>query len=124
MLNKSILNVKGMHCASCVLTVEKAIKKVKNVKTANVNLATEKATIEHDGNLDFNLVKKEVQKSGYDVMLPTQKFEHHDHTAMLKEKEIKDLKNKFFLGAILSVLILIGTYQDYLGLDFISKQSH
>jgi len=123
MLNKSILNVKGMHCASCVLTVEKAIKKVKNVKTANVNLATEKATIEHDGNLDFNLIKKEVQKSGYDVMLQTEKFEHHDHAAMLKEKEIKDLKNKFFLGAILSVLILIGTYQDYLGLDFISKQS-
>nr|MBI4156606.1 copper-translocating P-type ATPase [Candidatus Woesearchaeota archaeon] len=123
MLNKSILNVKGMHCASCVLTVEKAIKKVKNVKTANVNLATEKATIEHEENLDFNLVKKEVQKSGYDVMLQTEKFEHHDHAAMLKEKEIKDLKNKFFLGAILSVFILIGTYQDYVGLDFISKQS-
>jgi len=43
MQNKLELNVRGMHCASCVLKVEKAIKKVSNVKEANVNLATERA---------------------------------------------------------------------------------
>jgi len=51
-------------------------------------------------------------------------MEGHDHAAMLKEKEIKDLKNKFILGAILSVLILLGTYQEFLSfLSFIPRNS-
>ena len=47
MPNKIDLDVKGMHCASCVLKVEKAIKKIPGIKSANVNLATEKATVEY-----------------------------------------------------------------------------
>lgn len=126
MQNKLELNVKGMHCASCVLKVEKAIKKVSNVKGANVNLATEKATINYEGNIDLNKVKKEVQKTGYDVELPSEMhgMNEHDHAAMLKEKEIKDLKNKFILSAVLSILILIGTYQEFISfLSFISRNS-
>src|SRR3990167_1635762 len=79
MQNKLELDVRGMHCASCVLKVEKAIKKVPNVLNANVNLATEKATVSYQGDLD--------------------------------------LKKRFFISAILSVLILIGTYQDFLGIN-------
>ncbi|AJF62788.1 MAG: Cu(2+)-binding/translocating P-type ATPase [archaeon GW2011_AR20] len=131
MQNKLELNVRGMHCASCVLKVEKAIKKVSNVKEANVNLATERATVNYEGDLDLNQVKKEVQKTGYDIELPEKHemqgmhgMEGHDHAAMLKEKEIKDLKNKFILGAILSVLILLGTYQEFLSfLSFIPRNS-
>ncbi len=115
MQNKLELNVKGMHCASCVLKVERAIKKIPNVKEANVNLASEKAFVNYEGNLDLNKVQKEVQKVGYDIELPSKEsheMQGHDHTAMLKEQEIKDLKNKLILSAILSILILIGTYQD------------
>ena len=139
MQNKLDLHVKGMHCASCVLKVEKAIKKVQNVKEANVNLATEKATVNYEGNLDLNQIKKEVQKVGYDIELPNEKYNHkmqgmqghdmygmegHDHAAMVKEQEIKELKNKFIIGAILSVFILLGTYQEFLPfLSFIPRNS-
>ena len=134
MQNKIQLNVKGMHCASCVLKVEKAIKKVQNVKEANVNLATEKATVNYEGGIDLNQIKKEVQKTGYDIELPEKDkmqdmqghdmygMEGHDHAAMLKEQEIKDLKNKFILGAVLSILILLGTYYEFLGIN-ISRSS-
>ncbi len=122
MQNKLELNVKGMHCASCVLKVEKAIKKIQNVKEANVNLATEKASVSYEGNLDLNQVRKEVQKIGYDIEAMENgghgmDMPGHDHSAMLKQEEIKDLKNKFILSAILSILILIGTYQEFLGLN-------
>jgi len=122
MQNKIDLNIKGMHCASCVLKVEKAIKKVENVKEANVNLATEKASIGYEGSLDLKQVQKEVQKVGYDIDVPKdmkgmEHMEGHDHAAMLKEQEIKSLRNKFILGAVLSVLILIGTYHEFLGID-------
>src|SRR3989344_9478921 len=47
---KSIsLQISGMHCASCALTIEKAVKKVKGVESASVNFASEKAFVEYDG---------------------------------------------------------------------------
>ena len=39
------LAVGGMHCASCVLRVEDALKKVPGVRSARVNLATERASV-------------------------------------------------------------------------------
>ncbi len=114
MPNKTELDIKGMHCASCVLTVEKAIKKVQNVKSVNVNLATEKATVEHEGKLNIERVKKEVQASGYDILQPGMHEAGHDHAVMMKENELKDLKNKFILSAVLSSFILLGTYQDFI----------
>src|SRR3989344_6232340 len=104
MQNKLELKVKGMHCASCVLKVENAIKKFSNVNEANVNLATEKASINYEGKLDLEKLRKEVQKHGYDLELYGE--EGHNHMAMLKAKEINDLKNKFILSSILSVFIL------------------
>ncbi len=37
-----------MHCASCVLVIENSLKKVDGVSKANVNLATEKATVDYE----------------------------------------------------------------------------
>ncbi len=124
MSNKMHLDVKGMHCASCVLKVEKAIKKVHGVKSANVNLATEQAAIEYEGKIDVNKIRESVRKVGYDIITPNrmeQGMQGHDHAAMLKVDEIKDLKKRLILGIILSALILIGTYQDFVGLGFVPK---
>ena len=40
--------VTGMTCASCSTRVEKALKKVAGVEAAQVNLATEQATVSFD----------------------------------------------------------------------------
>lgn len=50
------LPVQGMHCASCVNTIERALKKVDGVQTAN--LAAERATVTFDSTLAmaFSLV--------------------------------------------------------------------
>ena len=45
-MNEAIeLGVQGMTCASCVTRVERALKATPGVKTASVNLATERATV-------------------------------------------------------------------------------
>ncbi len=43
-----ILPVTGMTCASCAVTIEKGLAKMPGVSQANVNLASEKASIEYD----------------------------------------------------------------------------
>ena len=43
-----VLPITGMTCANCVATVERNLKKVDGVETANVNLSSERATVIFD----------------------------------------------------------------------------
>lgn len=66
--NKVILKIEGMTCASCAQTIEKALNRTEGVKDANVNVATEKATIEYDPNvLTVRQLEKVVSGTGYSV---------------------------------------------------------
>jgi Cu+-exporting ATPase len=44
-VRREVIHIKGMHCASCVARVEKALSTVPGVSEAVVNLATEKAVV-------------------------------------------------------------------------------
>src|SRR5687768_4263608 len=63
------LPITGMTCASCVRNVERAIGKQQGVLDVNVNLATEKATVQYLPNVvrRGDLIKA-VEKSGYGVL--------------------------------------------------------
>src|SRR6056297_3731014 len=65
---KKSLQIEGMHCAGCANSVESALAEVKGVKSASVNLATEKALVEFEnGSIDEQSLRKAVQDAGYDV---------------------------------------------------------
>jgi Cu+-exporting ATPase len=60
--------VTGMHCASCVQSVEKALSGVEGVRSASVNLASESATVELDpGRADDEALREAVEDAGYGV---------------------------------------------------------
>ena len=61
------LGVEGMTCASCVSRVEKIISKVPGVRQAQVNLATQKATVDYEGVAPVQDIIQAVKKGGYDV---------------------------------------------------------
>jgi P-type Cu+ transporter len=62
------LDVKGMHCASCVGRVENAIKRVPGVEEATVNLLTERAAVKFDPNkASPNDFVSAVEVAGYDA---------------------------------------------------------
>ncbi len=67
MVKKKTLKIKGMHCASCATIIEKKLKKVPGIINANVNFATEKATVEYD-DVDENLLVQAVNRAGYEVL--------------------------------------------------------
>ena len=64
--NTVTLRVAGMSCASCVGRVEKALAKVAGVDKAEVNLATEKATIYGEG-LNPDVLVAAVVNAGYEA---------------------------------------------------------
>ncbi len=61
------LKIKGMHCAGCVTTIERALYKAEGVKKAVVNLTLEKARVE--GDIDFEQLIQTVQETGYEAEL-------------------------------------------------------
>lgn len=62
------LPITGMTCANCVATVERNIKKVNGVQSANVNLSSERATVEFDPQLTgLNDVIERIERAGYGV---------------------------------------------------------
>lgn len=142
---KKIFKIKGMHCASCASTIERAVKKVDGVADANVNFASEKLFVDCHQDVDEGVIAEAVKKTGYEA-LPndtTMNMRHHDHADMAHEgmdhmqmggglvehdhakmesdAEIRTLKIKFVFGAVASIIALAlsfgGAY-----VAFISKQ--
>ncbi|MGD2144958.1 MAG: copper ion binding protein, partial [Anaerolineae bacterium] len=82
-------SVGGMTCASCVNHVQQALSKVSGVVEANVNLATEKATVTYitgaTGLADF---RKAVAEAGYEVIESPKEGavveEEHEYEAVRK----------------------------------------
>ena len=65
------LPVEGMTCASCVLRVEKALKKVEGVSLATVNLATEQTTVTFDPlRVSVDRLREAVADAGYTLGRP------------------------------------------------------
>ena len=99
---KRIFSIKGMHCASCAVNIEKSLNKLKNTK-AVVNFSNEKAYVE--GQIDEKEIILEVKKLGYDANL--EKSENQEklildikgmesqHCVNIVEKSIKKLKGVY-----------------------------
>ncbi len=69
------LEIGGMHCASCVAAVEKALTAVPGVERASVNLATEKATVEHDGSREVDDdLRRAVESAGFELKARPETF--------------------------------------------------
>src|SRR3954469_23523557 len=63
------LDVGGMTCASCVRRVEKALSRVDGVRSAEVNLATEKASVAFDpSSVTVDALTAAVGKAGYTII--------------------------------------------------------
>lgn len=99
------LSIDGMTCASCVSRVEKALKAVPGVKEANVNLATERATITGTANVAALIAA--IDKAGYDAKqiqnaIPDQ-VEHLEK----KDQERAELKRDLILATIFALPVFI-----------------
>lgn len=59
--------IKGMTCAACAQAVARALRRLNGVKNAEVNLLTEKATIEITEEVDIHRIVSIVRATGYDI---------------------------------------------------------
>src|SRR3990167_1620338 len=83
MRQKSFL-IGGMHCASCAVKIENALKKIKGVQKAAVNFANQKASVTYDEQLVKEVILEHtILKAGYGVVKEGHEEEarHHEETS-------------------------------------------
>ncbi len=102
--------IKGMHCASCVRVLERALTKVSGVESATVNLATEKATVNYD---DSACTPKQMESAvaqvGYTAMIEGEKVDEKKEQEE-KARELKSLRLKVIVSLTIGLLILWGSF--------------
>lgn len=120
---KITISVGAMTCAACVRRVENALNSVPGVLDASVNLATGRATIIHGARWGgIAALEKVITEQGYDFLGELQDA-LPDPIEASRVKELSDLKLKVTCGAILSVIIFIGSMQHWFGfLQIIPRQ--
>ena len=108
------LALSGMTCAACATRIEKVLNKMDGVIEANVNLASEKATIKYiNGKTDVDALIGRVKKTGYDAKLAVKENEEAEKVA--KEKQYKKQRNAFIVGAIISVPFVFTMIGEFAG---------
>lgn len=65
---RKTIPVTGMHCASCVLDIEKELKKLEGVKDARASYLTEKVSVDYDPEkVDLSSVENKIEYLGYKI---------------------------------------------------------
>ncbi len=99
------LSLSGMHCSSCASLIERSLKKVEGVISANVNFLAEKAMVDYEGaKTDMTLLIKAVEKTGYKASLVDSTDSQFE--TRKRQKETKLLYSKFVSSLILSFPLL------------------
>src|SRR3989440_7079104 len=129
--SQTVLALEGMTCASCAMRIEKGLKKVPGVKDANVNLATELATVTYNpAQTGLEQMVQKVEAVGYKATpqiapqqqpvqetatstmsetLDTQVFNipQEDEQSKRKQADIIRKRNLLILGIVLTLPVVI-----------------
>ncbi|HLC51862.1 MAG TPA: heavy metal translocating P-type ATPase [Candidatus Nanoarchaeia archaeon] len=105
-MKQTTLKITGMHCASCVNVLTRALQKVEGVKSASINYSTEKGLVEfNEKKATEEQLIRTVKSKGYGAEIFTS--ENVKKEQAFRKNEISKLKNKVMLSAILSIPALI-----------------
>src|SRR2546421_2047776 len=128
--SRAVLALEGMTCASCAMRIEKGLKKVPGVADAQVNLATEQASVTYDpARTDVSQMMQKVEAVGYKATpvehLPGASVQtsgasaqtaasvtpafalQEDERTKRKQTEIVRKRNLLILGIVLSLPVVI-----------------
>lgn len=104
--NKAELKISGMTCAACSARIEKKLSRLAGITKANVNLTTEKASVEFDpSKVKVSQMINEVKALGYEA----EKAEDvtKDREKEHREKEIKTLRITLIISTLLSSPLIL-----------------
>jgi len=116
---KYSLDIQGMNCASCVMKIEKHLRSLPGVLSANVNLATNRADVTVLAQtVEVGDLEKTILAAGY---IPLRRRDESfavemDRDRQRRIKEYHTLRDKVAVAAVLSFVIMLGSMPSWLPL--------
>ena len=119
---KNNLKITGMTCAACASSIEKAISKKKGIKSAIVNLSTERLTVEFDENIILlDQIEEIILKLGYGI------DKSQSSSYLDKNIHTKKILIRFIISLIFTVPLLyisMGHMFSYEVVDFLNHEKN
>ena len=110
------LDVRGMTCASCVGHVEGALKELRGVQEAVVNLGLNTARVVYiPGVVSTSTMKRAVREVGYEAQERSEGADALDRERQAREEEIKLQGRNLLIAGIIGLVVMIGTFYEMLG---------
>jgi Cu+-exporting ATPase len=110
-INREVtVRVGGMMCATCVQTIEAALRALPGVVVANVNLATEKAYVTYNPSVSGpGDMKKAIEDAGYQYLgIAGEVSEEAEKLA--RERDLHDKLMRFSIGFAVSIPLMIAMW--------------
>jgi P-type Cu+ transporter len=105
------LDIRGMHCASCVRTVESALQEVEGVADAAVNFGAERAVVSFDPRrCEVADLERAIGAAGYEAReRDGGSAADPDAESAERQAEIRDLSLRVAVGAVLTAPVVVAT---------------
>ncbi|WP_410492700.1 heavy metal translocating P-type ATPase [Cyclobacterium sp. SYSU L10401] len=101
--------VSGMSCAACAVSVESTLKQTPGIQSAQVNYATQSATLVLDeAKTDLNQAKKNVHEIGYELLIELHEKENVEELQKLAHRQLR--KNTIAAGILAFPVFIIGMF--------------
>lgn len=96
-MQKVTLPIGGMHCAACASGLEYVLGDIEGVQSAQVNFASEKATVSYDdGRVDMAILRRAVEEAGFFV-------DDEADRCQAREREARRQKKRLIACAALTI---------------------
>ena len=111
--SRVILDIGGMHCASCVSSVERGLRETPGVLSARVNLPLAQAAVDYEPEAtDFAKMAEAVAAAGYSAT-PSQSGGGKSAGAVLEERSREEIvlwRNRLVAAVVLLVPLMLSSY--------------
>jgi len=113
---EATLDVRGMTCASCVSHVEGALKGLRGVEGASVNLGLGTARVRYiPGAVTMGQMRRAVRDAGYEAQERSAGADALDRERQARQQEIRRQGRNLAIAAAIGMLVMTGTFYDMLG---------
>jgi Cu+-exporting ATPase len=103
--------VEGMHCASCVNSIEQSVRETEGVIDAAVNLATEEAVVTYEADrVSVGDLLAAIQRAGYRGTPLAEETQGESEQERRARAELRTLRARFIVAAIGGALLLLLTF--------------
>lgn len=95
--------ITGMNCTGCANSIKTYLQNLEGINNVEINFASEFGEVSFDhSKISKEKIKKEINNLGYEISSEDEEYEFEQ----LKTAQLKKHRNKIFVSALLSVIIM------------------